>query len=58
MIAALWVVFSLQLQPVAPVAPVADVCTPAELAEYERRGWDGYECDGDKAAEAAGDFAE
>jgi hypothetical protein len=29
----------------------ADIyCTPAEVAAYEARGWDAYECDGDKAA--------
>lgn len=49
MIAALVVLLLLQPAPVP-------VCTEAEAAAYVARGWDAYECDGDKAAEAAGAF--
>lgn len=32
------------------------VCTDAEAAAYIARGWDAYECDGDKAAQLAGEW--
>lgn len=34
----------------ALVASTPVPCTPDELAYYESRGWDAYECDGDKAS--------
>lgn len=42
MIPALIVALVLQASPLA--------CTAEEVAAYEVRGWDAYECDGDKAA--------
>lgn len=33
----------------AILASPADTCSAAEYAYYELRGWDAYECDGDKA---------
>lgn len=38
------------LQAVENIDTIPSLCTDAEYAEYEAKGWDAYECDGDKAA--------
>lgn len=47
-LAALSVVGALEKQDPA----IEATCTAEEVAEYEARGWDAYECDGDKQAAA------